>query len=133
MNESCFYRVSVKGLVVDKTGRVLLARESSGVWDILGGGLDHDEDPRACLAREIQEETGLAVASVSDAPTHFLTTKNSARNTYIANVVYEITLANLDFTPSDECQELRFVSLKEMASLPLIANVQKLLEILAAK
>lgn len=56
MNEPCFYRVSVKGIVIDSQNRILLARESDGTWDMLGGGLDHGEDPITCLKREIQEE-----------------------------------------------------------------------------
>ena len=59
MNEPCFYRVSVKGIVIDDQSRILLARESDGTWDMLGGGLDHGEDPIVCLKREIQEESGL--------------------------------------------------------------------------
>ena len=32
-----------------------------GKWHLPGGGLDFQEDPRAGLVREVQEETGLAV------------------------------------------------------------------------
>ena len=39
MNEPCFYRVSVKGIVADEQGRILLVRESDGTWDMLGGGV----------------------------------------------------------------------------------------------
>ena len=131
MNEQCYYRVSVKGLMYDKEGRILLARESNGMWELLGGGLDHDEDPIACLKREIHEETGLTVTAVSDRPIYFLTTKRLDHDTYIANVIYEIELSNLNFTPSDECQELRFVTIEEMKSLTLFPNVQKLLDLLS--
>lgn len=106
MNEPCFYRVSVKGIVIDDQNRILLARESDGTWDMLGGGLDHDEDPIACLKREIQEETGLTTTKVWPEPKYFITAHKPANNVYIANVVYQIELANLDFKPSDECQKL---------------------------
>jgi len=55
MNEPCYYRVSVKALITDELGRFLLAKESDNTWDLLGGGLDHHEDPVAALRREIQE------------------------------------------------------------------------------
>ena len=127
MNEPCFYRVSVKGIVIDDQNRILLARESDGTWDMLGGGLDHGEDPSICLKREIQEETGLTVTKVWPEPKYFITTHKLANDIYIANVVYQIELENLDFTPSDECEELRFFSTEEMRELQLAPNVQKIL------
>ncbi|HVX55593.1 NUDIX domain-containing protein [Nocardioides sp.] len=34
---------------------------SDEVWSLPGGGLDHGEDPRAAVVREVREETGLEV------------------------------------------------------------------------
>ncbi|MBC7546179.1 hypothetical protein H7171_00360 [Candidatus Saccharibacteria bacterium] len=42
-------------------------------------------------------------------------------------------LKNLDFTPSDECQELRFFSIQDMETPNLFPNVQELLAILKQK
>lgn len=126
MNEPCFYRVSVKGIVIDDQNRILLARESDGMWDMLGGGLDHDEDPIACLKREIQEETGLTVTKIWPEPKYFVTAYKEKNDVHIANVVYRIELQNLDFAPSDECQELRFFSAQEMRDLNLPPNMQAL-------
>lgn len=128
MNEPCFYRVSVKGIVIDEQGRILLARESNGMWDMLGGGLDHGEDPIACLKREIQEETGVTITKVWPEPKYFLTAYKEKNDIYISNVVYQIELANLDFTPSGECEELRFFSVQEMIELQLPPNMQKLVQ-----
>ena len=132
MDEQCYYRVSIKGIVVNGDGRILLSREDNGKWEMLGGGLDHNEDPVSGLKREIFEETGLKVLSVSACPKYFLTAPRigTTITTYTANVVYEIQLENLDFTPSDECQELRFFSIDEMAQVELFPNVQALLNIL---
>ena len=48
------------------TGDVLLTRMSGrtrieGRWTLPGGGIDHGEDPRDALRREVFEETGLRV------------------------------------------------------------------------
>ncbi len=132
MNEQCYYRVSIKGIVVDEDERILLSREDNGKWEMLGGGLDHDEDPIVGLRREITEETGLEVTFVAPNPKYFITSPRvgTSMTTYIANVVYEIKLKDLNFIPSDECQELRFFSLAEMEKVDLFPNVQKLLDIL---
>ncbi|MGF7229683.1 MAG: NUDIX hydrolase [Candidatus Saccharibacteria bacterium] len=130
MNEACYYRVSVKGIVIDDQDRVLLARESDGTWDMLGGGLDHGEDPIACLKREVQEETDLTVTKVWPEPKYFVTAHKASSNVYIANIIYQIELKSLDFTASDECQELRFFSLQEMSNLQLPPNMQRLVETL---
>jgi len=130
MNEQNYYRVSIKGIVVDGDGRILLSREDNGMWEMLGGGLDHNEDPIACLKREILEETDLEVTDVSERPRYFITSPRANADTYIANVIYEVKLKNYDFTPSDECQELRFFSPQEMHEVELFPNVQKLLEVL---
>lgn len=117
MNDQNYYRVSVKGIVFDEQGRVLLSREENDKWEILGGGLDHGEDPITCLKREISEEAGLEVTYISPQPIFFLTCPRLGADTFVANVIYEIRLKNLDFTPSDECQELRFFTPQEVRAL----------------
>lgn len=129
MNTDCYYRISVKGIVVDKAGRFLLAKEDNGKWEFLGGGLDHGEDPIVALRREVKEETGLEITSVSDSPKYFITTQRDGRDTFIANVIYQITLKDLNFTPSDECQELRYFTVEEASKLDLFSNVRKFLEV----
>ncbi|HEY4160541.1 MAG TPA: NUDIX hydrolase [Candidatus Saccharimonadales bacterium] len=128
MQESCYYRVSIKGTVIDDDGRMLLAREGDA-WELLGGGLDHGEAPLEGLKREVHEETGLTVTSVSDTPRYFVTWQKSS-GPWGANVIYQMELADLNFTPSEECQELRFFTVEEMGRVKLHPNVQKLYELL---
>jgi 8-oxo-dGTP diphosphatase len=50
--------------VILRDGEILLSRLSAAVtpdelWTLPGGGLDHGEDPRDAVVREIHEETGL--------------------------------------------------------------------------
>lgn len=120
-----FFRVSMKGIVV-KDGKILLARESNGIWEMLGGGLDHEEEPIDGLKREIKEETGLTVTWVSDGPKYFVTGKRITAPGYAACVVYEIKLKDLNFIPSDECQELRFFSPEEIEDLNAYTPIKKL-------
>lgn len=55
--------------VIIRDGQILMSRlapriSRSPLWTLPGGGLDHGEDPRAAVVREVAEETGL-VATVS--------------------------------------------------------------------
>ena len=56
--------------VILRDGEILLSRLAESVtpdelWTLPGGGLDHGEDPRDAVVREIREETGLAIRQVS--------------------------------------------------------------------
>lgn len=50
----------MKGVVI-RQGRVLLLLNERGEWDLPGGRPDPGEDHCPALAREVREETGLAV------------------------------------------------------------------------
>lgn len=54
-----FQRVGAYAVCV-QDGAVLLSRfRRSGRWTLPGGGVDHGEDPRDAVVREVFEETGL--------------------------------------------------------------------------
>jgi 8-oxo-dGTP pyrophosphatase MutT (NUDIX family) len=53
------FPVAVKG-VVTIDGRVCLLFNERDEWELPGGKLEPGEDPQACLAREIEEELGVA-------------------------------------------------------------------------
>ena len=129
MNDETYYRISVKGLVIDGAGRFLLTREDNGRWELLGGGLNHNEDPIIGLKREINEETGLEVTQISPTPKYFITSQRLDSMSFLANVIYEIKLKDLIFTASEECQELRFFNVTEARQVPLFPNVEKFLEV----
>lgn len=131
MNEPCYYRVSVKGIVVDEQGRFLLSRERNDMWDMLGGGLDHEEDPIDGLRREVFEEAGLRVIWVSRTPKYFITSPSHSGNAYVAHVVYEMKVEDLNLTPSDESLELRFFTPDEARKVELFPTVEKLVALFA--
>lgn len=56
------FPVSVKGVVV-RDSRVLLLKNEREEWELPGGKLELGEEPAACVAREITEETGLPVTT----------------------------------------------------------------------
>ncbi len=123
----CFYRVSVKALVIDDHGRFLLQKEGRGVWDLPGGGLDFGEEPRVALKREVQEEVGLEVLSMNEHPSYFITVFFEDKNVAIANIIYKAEFSDIaKFTPSDECVEMKYFTVQEVLDAPegeMIINV----------
>lgn len=51
-----FYRVSLKAVIRDEEGKILVVKENGSNWTLPGGGWDHGESERDALARELYEE-----------------------------------------------------------------------------
>ncbi len=121
-----FYRVSIKGLILDETKeKFAVILEDNGWWELPGGGLDWGEKPHDCLIRELKEEMGLTVTEVKPFPSYHLIGKNMKDN-WTLNLIYEIEVEDLNFTPSEECQEIKFISPKEIDSLNAFRSVREL-------
>lgn len=125
----CFYRISIKALVLNETrDKFLVCQEENGMWDLPGGGLDWETEPQKDLAREIQEEMGLIMTKVAERPSYFVTEMHVKKNLWKANVVYETELEHLDFIPSDECIGIRFVNKDDVADLQTFPGVKQIAE-----
>jgi 8-oxo-dGTP pyrophosphatase MutT (NUDIX family) len=54
------YRISIKCLIQNDTGEVLVVKETGrDWWDLPGGGMDHGESIKSAIAREMKEEVNL--------------------------------------------------------------------------
>lgn len=121
----CFYRVSVKALIV-RDEKVLLVHEPpelSGQWELPGGGLDFGEGFQEALAREIFEETGLKVVHVAGHPTYLWTSKFERRREmewyYALALCFVAEVESLDFKVTDECDDVAFFSKEELQAADL--------------
>jgi 8-oxo-dGTP diphosphatase len=113
----CFYRVSIKALVLDSLNRFLLVREENGLWELPGGGLDFGENPQEGLRRELKEEMGLEAKSISYYPSYFFSAINP-KGQYIVNAIYVTEMFHLDYKPSPECVEIRFFNSADVFEIP---------------
>ncbi len=123
----CYYRISVKALIHNNEWKFLLVKEENWLWELPGGGVEYGEDLEECLRREILEEMWLSVLSVQEQPSYFFTTTN-LKKMNIANILYETTLENYDFIPSEECIEIWFFSHEEAKKLETYPNIQTFLQ-----
>ncbi len=123
----CFYRVSVKALILNESrDKFLVCKEESGIWELPGGGLDWGMTPQEDLPREIAEEMGLTVTKMADHPSYFITDQTINRGVWFVNVVYEAEVAHLDFTPSEECVDIVFINQSNLGDIKPFPSVEKL-------
>jgi len=128
-----YYRVSIKGLILDETHKKFaVVLEDNGLWELPGGGLDHGESPEECLKREIREEMGLTITKVAKNPSYFLVGKNM-KGRWSVNLVFETEVKDFNFTSSSECREIKFISLEEIDSINAFRTVKELAALFDSK
>jgi ADP-ribose pyrophosphatase YjhB (NUDIX family) len=116
------FPVSVKGVLV-RDGRVLLLKNEREEWELPGGKLELGEEPQVCVAREITEETGLAVTAgtILDAWQYHI---GEGRDVLV--VTYGCySEGNESPRLSDEHQEIGFFTGAEVASLSMPAGYKQ--------
>ena len=97
---SSFYRISLKAVIRNDKGEVLVNRERGRTnWSLPGGGWDHGETVVDCLKRELNEEVGYegdlraTLIGVTD-EAMFMPTKQG----WLVWHVYEVTPDNMNFS-----------------------------------
>ncbi len=104
------YRISLKCLVIDAAGQVLVVKENGrDWWDLPGGGMDHGEDIKNAIARELQEEVGFTGAFEyriisAEEPKHL-----QPHNFWQIRLVFRVTPANFDFSAGSHSDEIAFI------------------------
>ena len=107
---STFYRISLKAVIRDDQGRVLVNRERGhGNWSLPGGGWDHGESVVECLKRELNEEVGYegeleaALLGITEAAMYVPT-----KQAWLIWHVYDVRPENMKFSIGIDGEELMF-------------------------
>jgi 8-oxo-dGTP pyrophosphatase MutT (NUDIX family) len=107
---SSFYRISLKAIIRNAKGEVLVNRERGhGNWSLPGGGWDHGETVIDCLKRELHEEVGYegslqaTLLGVTD-EAMYMPTKQG----WLIWHVYEVLPENMDFSVGIDGEALMF-------------------------
>lgn len=104
------YRISLKCFVRNDAGDVLVVKETGrDWWDVPGGGMDHGEDIKSAIAREMKEEVNLEgdftyrIVAVDDPA--FL----SLHNFWQLRLIFEVKPHNMVFSPGADGDGIAFM------------------------
>ena len=111
---STFFRVSLKAVIRNDKGQILLNKEGdTDTWNLPGGGWDHGETEYQALARELTEEVGYRdefVASPFATATFWLESKQA----WLLWIVYDVKTAHTSFSVGEDSTEIAFMSPEEV-------------------
>ena len=127
-----FYRVSVRGVMMEGDKFLLGRHGEDGTWETFGGGLDFGEELRDALKREILEETGCEVSYISEKPIlalpHIVHNKRDLDWFYNFPIYYEVKFdaSKVDF--SLQYPEIKWFTLEEIQDLNLFEGEEGIKE-----
>ena len=109
------YRVSIKGLIKNTDGQVLVVKEAGRTWwDLPGGGMDHDESIKSALAREMYEEVGLT----GDFTYRVIAVDNpgflSHANVWQLRLIFEVVPETFPTEAGNDADEIRYMNPSEL-------------------
>jgi 8-oxo-dGTP pyrophosphatase MutT (NUDIX family) len=115
--DSPFYRVSVKALIFDDQGHILVFKDNLGDYEMPGGGWEHEEaDLEECLRRELKEEANVELVSIGNV--EFVYKNRHKHGYYKLCIAVRAELRSLIFKMSaDDLVEARFVDKQEFLNL----------------
>jgi len=108
-----FYRVSVKALIRNDSGEILVVKEHQDKWELPGGGLDHGESIHDCLGRELKEELNITnnfSESFNKIETQYMPSRPDKELDFWKMSMYFDVVIEGEFTisPSDELTDAQF-------------------------
>lgn len=112
------YRISIKGIILNDAGEVLLVKESGrDWWDLPGGGMDHGENIKAAIARELKEEVNL-IGNFSYQVVH-VDDPSLLQHSKILQVrlIFIVKPEIMEFSPGDDGDEVTFLSLERLKEI----------------
>lgn len=109
----CFYRVSIKAVIFNTQGKVLVVREKNNPnWNLPGGGMDYGETEYEALQRELHEEVGFT-GGFAYTPLGIWPKFLDHFQAWQLWVVYRVEPENLHFTVGEESDEFAFIDPEE--------------------
>ena len=126
--------VAVGGIAFDNAGRLLMIQRAHpparGKWTVPGGRVEHGESLRDACQREVLEETGLVVTAgalvdVLDGIAH---NDDGTVKYHFVIIAFLLRVEGGTLAAGDDASAARFVTSKEMATLPLTRGLEQVLQ-----
>jgi 8-oxo-dGTP pyrophosphatase MutT (NUDIX family) len=118
------FEVSIKGLVFNSEGKLLLLKDDKGVWDLLGGHMEYGETFAEALSRECQEEVGVGCKILNKAPDYVWPGLQDGR--WRVNICFKVELDSEKFVTNDESVEWGYFNAEEARKLNLSEHLDNL-------
>lgn len=122
------YYLAVKGIIRRNDGKILVLKRSDkddhkpSVWETVGGGMDQEETPQEALAREIREETDLAV-NVNEPFNIFSFKKDTGE--FKIGITFLCEYLDGEVALSDEHSDYRWIDPQEFADLESVPSLHE--------
>lgn len=109
------FRVSMKGIVRDESGKILVVKETGRTgWDLPGGGMDHEESIKQAIARELHEEVSL----VGDFTYRIIGIEEPSMlkraKIWQMRLIFEIKPENMIFKAGEDGDEITFIDPRQL-------------------
>lgn len=109
------FRVSLKAVIYNEQGQLLVVKEHGLNWGLPGGGMDFGETFGDALARELKEEVGYTGAFTFDAidtadPMHL-----QSIDVWLMWIVFHVKPENMNFSKGVDSEDVKFIDISELA------------------
>jgi ADP-ribose pyrophosphatase YjhB (NUDIX family) len=118
--------------IISKENKVLLLRDprmDEVIWEIPGGRMNIDEEPRAAVAREIMEELGIEIEVGVVVHMEQFIQGNEGKRAFV--IVYECEMkdaaAPITMSEAEVC-EIAWVAADELPKYPLFPEYKRALD-----
>jgi len=104
-----FYRVSLKAIIRNENGEVLVVKENGSQWSLPGGGMDHGESVHEALQRELYEEA-LIEAPFQETLVDSATMYMERQEAWLLWLVFNVAIDNVQFGVGEDADEVAFMN-----------------------
>lgn len=120
-----YFLIGVKCIVFNPEGKLLLLQRSSkagggGKWSLIGGGLDHNEDPLEGIKREVREEAEIEIYDIK--PINIITFKDD--KDFVLMIAYQAKTDSDKITLNWEHDDYKWISKEEALNMEISETIK---------